>query len=269
MADLPLKGRRIVVTRAETQAGGLLTQLRERGAVPLVCPTIAFAPPHDQGALDAALSRLAGYDWLLVTSANTVRALFERAGALGLPAALLRGREGRVRVGAIGSATARALAERDVLVRFTPSAFVAETALAEIGDVAGQRILLPQADIARPDLAEGLRAKGALVDALVAYRTVPGEGAPELAGLLRAGIVDAVTFTSSSTVRYLLDGLEVSGLPRDEARALLDRTALFSIGPVTSATARAEGLRVDAEAAEYTVEGLVQALIEWFSNYNE
>lgn len=254
-----------MVTRAETQAGGLLTQLREHGAEPLVCPAIAFAPPHDQGPLDAALGRLADYDWLLVTSANTVRALFERAEALGLSTALLRGREDRVKVGAIGSATARALAERDVLVGFTPSAFVAETALAEIGDVAGQRVLLPQADIARPDLAEGLRAKGALVDAIVAYRTVPGEGAPELVGLLRAGAVDAVTFTSSSTVRYLLDGLEASGLPRDEARTLLGQAAVFCIGPITSGTARAEGLRVDAEAAEYTSEGMVQALIDWFN----
>ncbi|GAB4214442.1 MAG: hypothetical protein OHK0022_52990 [Roseiflexaceae bacterium] len=254
-----------MVTRAETQAGGLLTQLRQQGAEPLVCPAIAFAPPHDQGPLDEALGRLADYDWLIVTSANTVRALFERADALGLPLAQLRGHNGRVKVGAIGSATTRALAEQDVQVRFTPSAFVAETALAEIGDMSGQRVLLPQADIARPDLADGLRAKGALVDAIVAYRTVPGEGAPELIGLLRAGAVDAVTFTSSSTVRYLLDGLEATGLPRDEARALLRATAVFCIGPITSGTARDEGLHVDAEAAEYTSEGLVRALVEWFS----
>jgi len=130
--------------------------------------------------------------------------------------------------------------------------------------VAGQRILLPRADIAREALAIGLREQGARVDEIAAYRTVPGDGAPELVALLRARVIDAITFTSSSTVRYLLGGLAAAGLERAEARALFQHAAVVCIGPITAATAREEGLRVDAIAREYTGEGLVAALADWF-----
>ncbi len=110
----------------------------------------------------------------------------------------------------------------------------------------------------------GLREKGADVDAIAAYRTVPGAGANELLAWLRAQEIDAVTFSSSSTVRYLLDGLEAAGLDRAAALALLQRAAVVCIGPITAETARAEGLRVDAVARESTGAGLVAALVEWF-----
>ena len=142
---------------------------------------------------------------------------------------------------------------------------MAEAILAEIGDVAGKCILLPRADIARATLAVGLRAIGATVDEIAAYRTVPGPGARALAGVLRAKALDAITFTSSSTVRYLLDGLEQAGISRDEARALLNATAVVCIGPITAATASEQGLRVDAVAQEYTAEGVVTALVAWFA----
>src|SRR5262249_29162778 len=157
--------------------------------------------------------------------------------------------------------TARALEEHGLRPDFVPTAYVAESILAEIGDVAGQRILLPRADIAREALATGLHAKGAHVDEIAAYRTVPGDGAHELIAQLQGYAIDAFTFTSSSRVRYLLDGLEAAGLERDIARALLQHAAIACIGPITAATARAEGLRVDAEAHEYTGDGLVAALV--------
>jgi uroporphyrinogen III methyltransferase/synthase len=237
-------------------------RLRELGAEPIACPAIAIAPPADYTALDAAIGNLNRYDRLILTSANGVRALLGRMAELERDIAPLR----RLSIGAIGPATARALEEHGLQAGFVPTAYVAEAILDEIGDVAGQRILLPRADIAREALAVGLRAKGALVDEIAAYRTVPGHGARELGAVLRAKALDAITFTSSSTVRYLLDGLAASGLERAEACALLQRSVVACIGPITAATARAEGLRVDVEASEYTSDGLVAALVEWFGH---
>jgi len=170
-----------------------------------------------------------------------------------------------MRIGASGPATADALAERGLYASFIPSTYVAESMLAEIGELAGKRILLPSADIARATLAVGLRALGATVDEIAAYRTVPGPGARVLADVLRAKTLDAITFTSSSTVRYMLDGLEQAGIDRAAARALLNATVIVCIGPITAATASEYGLRVDAIAHEYTAEGVVDALVEWFA----
>jgi uroporphyrinogen-III synthase len=261
MPERPLHGKRIAVTRAEEQAAGLLARLRALGAEPIACPAIAIVPPEDFAPLDAAIGRLARYDWLIVTSANGVYALLDRMAALGKSAIDLA----HLTIGAIGPATAEALAQRGLHASFVPTAYVAESILAEIGDVAGKRILLPRADIARETLAIGLRAKGAVVDEIAAYRTVPGAGARVLAGILRAGALDAITFTSSSTVRYLLDGLEQTGIGRDEARALLARTAVICIGPITAATAEEQGLPVSAVAREYTAQGVVDALVAWFA----
>jgi uroporphyrinogen-III synthase len=260
MHEKPLQGKRIVVTRPEAQAGGLAARLRALGAEPIACPAIAIAPPADYAPLDAAIDRVDTYDRLIVTSANGVRALLGRMAELGYSIAPLR----RLTIGAIGPATARALEQHGLRAAFVPTAYVAEAILDEIGDVAGQRILLPRADIAREALAAGLRAKGALVDEIAAYRTVPGDGARSLVARLQRQEIDAVTFTSSSTVRYLLDGLEAAGLERPAARALLQHAAIACIGPITAATAGEEGLRVDVEAREYTGDGLVAALVEWF-----
>lgn len=252
MQHQPLIGRRIAITRPAQQAGPLLAQLRALGAEPLACPTIAIAAPDDFAPLDAAIGRLASYDWLIVTSANGVHALLGRMAALGIEAAAL----GRLTIGAIGPATAAALAEYGLRAAFMPSEYVAEAIVAEIGALAGQRILLPRADIARAVLAEGLRAGGAQVDVLAAYRTLPGPGIATLAELLPAGRLDAIAFTSASTVRFLLAGL------RDQrAHAALAATRIVCIGPITAAAARAAGLPVAAVAAEYTAAGLVNALL--------
>jgi uroporphyrinogen-III synthase len=261
MREKPLEGKRIAITRAEEQSAGLLARLRTLGAEPVACPAIAIAPPADFAPLDAAIGRLEQYDWLIVTSANGAHALFDRMAALDKHPAELA----HLTIGAIGPATAEALAQHGLQASFVPTAYVAESILAEIGDLAGKRILLPRADIARVTLAVGLRAKGAIVDEIAAYRTVPGPGARALAGALRAGALDAVTFTSSSTVRYLLDGLEQAGIGRAEARALLAGVVVVCIGPITAATAGEEGLLVHAVAREYTAEGVVDALVEWFA----
>jgi uroporphyrinogen-III synthase len=261
MSEQSLQGKRIAVTRAEEQSTGLLSRLSALGAVTVVCPAITIVPPADFAALDAAIASLTEYDWLIFTSANGVRALLDRMAALGQNAVALA----HLTIGAIGPATADALAERGLHASFMPSAYVAESILAEIGDLAGKRVLLPRADIARATLAVGLRAMGAMVDEIAAYRTLPGHGARTLAEHLRARTLDAITFTSSSTVRYLLDGLEQAGIDRAEARTLLNETAIVCIGPITAGTASEHGLRVAAVAQEYTAEGVVAALVDWFA----
>src|SRR5436853_600139 len=152
----PLQNRRIVVTRAEEQSGELIARLRALGAAPIACPAIMIVPPADFAPLDAAIARLSEYDWLIVTSANGVRALLDRMAVLGQsPAALAP-----LMIGAIGPATAQALAAHGLHARFVPTSYVAEAIVEQIGDVAGRRVLLPRADIAREALAVGLRERG-------------------------------------------------------------------------------------------------------------
>lgn len=258
----PLWGRRVIVTRARDQASALIERLRALGAQPIEYPVIAFAPPEDWAPLDAALRRLETYDWVIFTSANGVRFTLERMAALGIaPAALAR-----CRLGAIGPATAAALAQAGLRADFVPSAFVAEAVVAEIDDVRGRRMLLPRADIAREALVEGLSARGAVVEQVVAYRTVLHAEAADAAedavvALLRAGAIDAITFTSSSTVTNFLERLARSGVTPDEARRLLTGPVVAAIGPITAQRARAAGLPVTVVAERYTLDGLLEALL--------
>ncbi len=258
---LPLRGRRIVVTRASEQAGDLIEQLRALGATPIECPAISIAPLLDNTQLDAAICRLKTYDWIIFTSVNGVTAVASRMAALGIDKEALCGRK----LGVIGPATREALVELECQPHFMPHSYVAEAIVEQIGDIGGCRVLLPRADIARKALAAGLREKGALVDEVDAYRTVTGTGIPTLADLLRTGTADAVTFTSSSTVRYTLDGLVASGWETRHAADLLNGSAIVCIGPVTAQTAREYGLKVAAIADEYTARGLVEALARLFA----
>jgi uroporphyrinogen-III synthase len=261
MSERPLAGKRIAITRSAHQSTGLMERLRELGAEPISSPSIAIAPLEDYTAFDTTLRHLTDYDWIVLTSVNGVEALFERMDVLGIPTSALSGKE----IGAIGPATAHALAERGIAVTFTPSAYVAESILAEIGDVIGKHILLPRADIAREMLAKGLREQGAFVDEVAAYRTIPNADLVDFAHQLREGRIDAILFTSSSTVRYLLAGLQDAGMPHHEACAAFDTILIACIGPITAATARDEGLIVTVEASTFTTEGLVDALTAYYA----
>ncbi len=258
----PLWGKRIVVTRAREQASALSEQLRDAGAVPIEYPVIAFAPPADWAPLDGALRELDGYDWVIFTSVNGVRYVVERMQALKLNVTKLNQKQ----LGAIGPATAAELEQAGLRAQFIPSEFVAEAVIEQIGDVHGQRILLPRADIAREVLVDGLLAKGAHVDNVVAYRTVLGEAQGDVVGMLRGKQIDAVTFTSSSTVKNFFARLEQSGVSSDEVRDLLASVTVAAIGPITAKTARDYGLNVAIEADKYTIDGLVSALVEAFGN---
>ncbi|HMO60071.1 MAG TPA: uroporphyrinogen-III synthase [Roseiflexaceae bacterium] len=251
---LPLANRRVIVTRAAERAGTLIDALRRHGATPFVCPMIASQPLADPAALDAALARLADYDWLIVTSAAAVDALTSRRSDL-------HQRRPR-RIGAVGPATAAALAHAGLAADLIPADYRAAGLLADIGSIAGQRVLLPQADIAQPELAAGLRAAGALVDVVVAYHTVPGDGVDLALELLRSG-VDAMIFTSPSTIRSLWQGLAARGIDDPMIRQLFASTVIACIGPTTAAAAP----RADVVAEPHTVSGLIAALIRYFEEH--
>lgn len=245
----------MVVTRPRRQADDLSSALRELGAEVLEYPTIAIEAPEDPEPMRRAVRSLPDYDWVVFTSVNgvdhTLGALAEERGAAaGFPAT--------ARVAAIGPATAAALREAGIDVEIVPEEYRAEALVDSIRDAAerldGRRVLLARAAEARDVLPERLREAGARVDEVAAYRTVLGR--PEVDDLearLRRGEVDWLTFTASSTVRNFV---ELAGDEAGEAR-------VAAIGPITAGTARDLGLPVDVVADEYTVPGLVRALVEF------
>jgi len=245
----PLAGKRILVTRPRVQAAALCDKLVAQGATPIVFPTIEIAPLDDYTALDRAIRHLAQYQWIIFTSVNGVKAFGERLDAVGA------GLMPTLRVVAIGPATASALQAHDVTVTLIPDEYVAEAIIESIGTVQGQRILLPRADIAREALAVELRKRGAIIDEIAAYRTLPAQPDPNGLLELQRG-VDVITFTSSSTVRNF------AALAGEDA--ISPDSIIACIGPVTANTARELGLRVDVIAAEYTLDGLVAALVKHF-----
>jgi uroporphyrinogen III methyltransferase/synthase len=241
----PLFGRRVVVTRAREQASELRVRLEDLGAEVLELPAIAL------DAIDFELPDLSRYTWVVFTSANGVDAFFE--GGLA-PAGLDARALGRARVAAIGPGTANALARRGIRADLVPERFVAESLLDAFPAPAppDARVLLARAEVARDILPEGLARAGYAVDVLAVYRTVVAAPDPAVLARVRAGEVDAITFTSSSTVSNFCD---IAPVPHPQP-------LVVSIGPVTSDTARAQGLRVDREADPHTLDGLVTALVD-------
>ncbi len=254
----PLFGKRVLVTRPREQAGAAAAQLRELGAEPVVVPTIELRPPRNRGPLARAMRALrAGeYAWAAFTSANGVDATWDALVASGGDARAF----GAVRLAAIGPATAAALEEHglraDVVAREFVGEGLAKAMLKKMKGARAGRVLLARAAKARDVLPEALRKAGWRVDVVAAYESHPPRKASvaRLAKDLAAGRIDAVTFTSSSTVENLCTVLG------KRAPALLARTRIASIGPVTTETARKRGLRVDVMASEYTVPGLIRAL---------
>lgn len=255
----PLQGRRIVITRAREQASELAALLAEEGAEPIEFPTIAIQPLADPAPLDRAL--LEPHDWIVFTSVNGVNAIWSRVRALERDARAFGG----TRLCAIGPTTAAALANCGLYADFVPAEYVAEAIVAGLGPVAGQRILLPRSDRARPSLAEGLRQQGAQVTEVVAYHTVivqhDDPRGRALAAMLAAGQIDVLTFTSSSTVRGFMAAL---GLAAGDPPPFGAWPCVACIGPITAQTARECGIPVHVVASTYTVAGLVSALISHF-----
>lgn len=256
----PLFGRRIVVTRARTQAGELSAMLEDLGARVLEFPTIEIRPPEDFAPLDKAIRELDSFGWLIFTSVNGVDAFLGRLEHHGLD---VRAVPRATKIAAIGPATAERIAATGLRVDVVPPEYRAESLLEEVseGSLDGERILIPRAKVAREVLPEKLREAGAEVVVPPAYESVPtGEGKDDLAASLRAGEVDCVTFTASSTVENF-----VRAFGAEEAGRLLEGTRVACIGPITADTARGYGLQVDAEANEYTMPGLVEAVVDLFT----
>lgn len=248
----PLDGARVVVTRPREQAAPLAGALRSRGAQPVLFPTIAIVPVADTRRLDAAIASLDTFDWVIFTSVNGVRYFGERLAEMRVDAARVR----RVRVAAIGPATRDALASLGIATSFVPDEYVAERIAEGLGDVRGRRCLLARAAQARPALRELLQGGGASVQEVAVYTTVTAQ--PEDAAAVEAvREADAVTFTSSSTVRGFCELLP-------DAADVLERAVVACIGPITAATAREAGARVDVVAARYTSDGLVEGLVNHF-----
>jgi uroporphyrinogen-III synthase len=245
----------VLVTRPHGQASRLSAALAEQGATPVEVPAIRIEPPESWEAVDAAIAR-GGFAWVVFTSANGVTAFFERLAAAGMDARWFDGSN----VAAIGPETARTLERAGVKASLVPDEYVAEAlvaCLADERDLSCAHILLPRADIAREALQDGLRAAGAIVHSVVAYRTAPETASPALVAQLRAGQIDVVTFTSASTVRGIVQILGGDLM-------LLATPTIACIGPITAAAAAALGLRVDVVAEQYTIPGLVAALIDHF-----
>ena len=257
MALEPLTGRRILVTRAVHQAGKLSDALRELGATPVEVPVLEIQPPEDVTPLDSAIRKLDSYDWLILTSANTVRAVVERSAAIGV--AFDRGP--LPKVAAVGDATATAARDAGLSVDMIPENYVAESLVESlVTQIAGKRVLLARAAIARDVIPDALRAAGAIVDVVDAYRNVMPASAP---GLLQAALeqgIAAATFTSSSSVTHLAVAARAANLAFPFVGV-----AAISIGPITSQTLREHNWEPAAEARPSDIPGLVSALARHFS----
>jgi uroporphyrinogen-III synthase len=254
----PLAGLRILVGRAAHQAGALSSGLRKLGAEVLEIPFIEIRKPRSYRPLDSALRNLSKYDWLILTSVNGVEAFWNRLRKLHLT----RRELAHLQIAAIGPATRQALQKCGIRVDVVPNEYVAESVVARLCDrIGGRRVLLARARVARDVIPRELRKLGAQVDVVEAYETViPRASRARLRAVLKnpKRRPHVITFTSSSTVRNFL--ALVAGKSTSATR-LLQSIRFASIGPVTSSTLRELGLPVDIEAKEYTIPGLINALV--------
>jgi uroporphyrinogen-III synthase len=248
---MQLNGKRVLITRPRSQAETFGEKIRALGAIPVYFPVITIAPVPDPTLLDRALHKLQCYDWVTFTSVNGVEAVWERMQVLALP-----GIPQSLRVAAIGPKTADALNEKNVSPDYIPDEYVAEALLPGMGDLRGRWVLLPRADLARPALAEGIRAAGGIPHEVTAYLTLPEAPDPEGLQGIHQG-VDLITFTSSSTVRNFVALMESHGL---DPFNLPGYPQFVCIGPITAQTAYECGFPVERVAEEYTIEGLISAL---------
>ncbi|MEX0832514.1 MAG: uroporphyrinogen-III synthase [Actinomycetota bacterium] len=245
MAGGALEGRLILVTRPQREAGSLAERLREEGAEPIEAPTIEILPPRDAGPVDRALREVARgeFEWVVFTSPRAVEAVVARLVVLGLETAI------PAKVAAVGEKTADTLRDLDIQVDLVPKVYTTET-LAEAFPAGSGRVLLPRADIAPDGLEEGLSARGWTPVRVDAYETrFPSELPPEALHAIENDRLDAIAFTSASTVEGFA---RVAGAPSG--------AKVICIGPVTAEAARRAGLEVDRVASPHTVEGLVHAL---------
>jgi uroporphyrinogen-III synthase len=252
--SLPLAGRRVLVTRAAHQAGKLSEGLRSLGAEPVEVPVLEIRPPESFAALDAALFGLDGYDWLILTSVNTVQAIAQRAGELGTDLAQPAG----LKVAAVGESTAAAARQAGFEITFVPESYLAESLVEGLmGQKSAKKILLARAAVARDVIPDALRESGTTVDVVDAYRNGMPERAPTLLQQALVRGIDAATFTSSSSATHLAQAAHAAGVGWPFAGV-----PAVSIGPITSATLRKLGWEPAAEANISAIPGLIAAVAQ-------
>jgi uroporphyrinogen-III synthase len=252
MTPHPLAQKRILVTRAVHQAGKLSEGLRAAGADPVEVPVLEIRPPASYEALDQALRHLYSYDWLILTSANTLRAVADRAATLNLSL-----RNSGPYIAAIGAATAEAADRAGLHVTLTPESYVAESLVAALATrIRGKHILLARAAVARDIIPDALRKSGATVNVVDAYQNaIPANATDQLRAALVSPI-DAAAFTSSSSAIHLAEVARTARLPFP-----LAGVKAVSIGPVTSATLRELRWEPAAEANPHDIPGLIAATV--------
>jgi uroporphyrinogen-III synthase len=274
-----LAGIRVLIGRAKHQAGALSGELRKLGADVIEIPFIEIRKPKSFQPLDSALKSLSTYDWLILTSVNGVEAMWDRLRetreGLDFSRAARRPKSTSasaaevplLRIAAIGPATKKAIEQRSARVDVVPKEYVAESVVKSLKNkVRGKRVLLVRAKVARDVIPTELRKAGASVDVVEAYETVvPRSSRTRLRAALKNSKKrpHVVTFTSSSTVKNFV---ELLGVSRKSRRKSLAGIQMASIGPVTSATLKDLGLPVDIAAKEFTIPGLVAAIVRGFAS---
>lgn len=250
MGEFPLRGRTFLIAASEDLVDKLAHAVREKGGHAIPFPTIRVIPPEDTADLDRGLRMWPSLDWVVFTSAHGVEAVFERAQALGLDLSRFHGS-----VAAVGPATRAAAEVAGLPVSIVPDEFLTDAIAGALGDVCGQTILLPRSRIARKDLADELRGRGAKVIEADAYDAVPAD--PDIDLLRKEARIDFVLLTSASAANHLW-----TLLPEDLRDRVIHEADAACIGPVTAEAARLLGFRVCAVAREHTVPGLVESLAE-------
>jgi uroporphyrinogen-III synthase len=260
----PLKGWRILVSRAREQASALSAGLRELGAEVYEIPFIEIRPPRSYKSLDESLKLIGEYEWLILTSANSVRAMFDRMALLNIPKRVLA----HLNIVSIGPATRAAIEREGLTVTVTPKEYVAESIVESLSDkVGGKRVLLCRAKVARDVIPRELRRMGAFLDVAEAYENViPQSSRAELRALLRDPLLrpHAITFTSSSTVKNYVALLGI----RSGKSRLVEGVRNASIGNVTSETLRQYQLSVDVQPAEHTIPALIEAIQQYAKEHS-
>ncbi|WP_300462006.1 uroporphyrinogen-III C-methyltransferase [Desulfobacula sp.] len=257
----PLFGKRIVITRARAQASDLVTKLSKLGALCIEIPTIQIDPPRDMAPLTASIEHIKQYDWLVFTSVNGVKFFFDTLFDMGKDVRVL----GHLQFACIGPVTRDRLKDYGIISDILPETYRAESVVDAFSgiEINGKKVLLPRAKKARTILPDALRKMGARVDEVIAYETrLADERRQELIALLEDNAIDAITFTSSSTVSNFMSQLEST-----DAKKLLTNVVTASIGPITSDTARSLGIEPDIEAKAYTIQGLVDSLSAYYEGH--
>ncbi|MBM7614717.1 uroporphyrinogen-III C-methyltransferase [Alkaliphilus hydrothermalis] len=258
--NLPLQGKKILVTRSRQQASELSNKLKALGGEIIEFPTIEIKPCENLQEIDAKIKEIPKSQYTIFTSVNGVNSFFKRLKEMKLDIRAI----GDSKMVAIGTATAEALEDKGLVVEIVPEVFTAEGILERLQGVIqkGDRISIPRAEIARRNLVTGLLEMGAIVDEIPIYQTViPTHRREELLEILEEGI-DVITFTSSSTANNLM---EILG---EENKGLLENSKIAVIGPITGNTVRELGLTIDFQGKEYTIEGLINGILEGY-NGNE